>query len=91
MQFSSSHLRSKQEDSAHELPSALTQTAAQGIMPHDPRIDGILWPAMRDRLIFSSGKIDLEAVILSLDSVDAVIVHATGVGALDTLWLAESW
>jgi hypothetical protein len=48
-------------------------------MPHDPRIDAVLWPAMRDRLIFGNGKIDLEAVLQTLESGEAVIVHATGV------------
>lgn len=74
-----SHLRSKQEDSTHELPAALEPTAAQGIMPHDHRIDGVLWPAMRDRLIFGGSKIDLEVVLQSLESGEAVVVHATGV------------
>lgn len=74
-----SHLRSKQEDDTHELPVALEKTTAQGVMPHDPRIDAVLWPAMRDRLIFGNGKIDLQAVLQSLESGEAVIVHATGV------------
>lgn len=74
-----SHLRSKQEDPSHELPAALEPTTAQAIMPHDSRIDAILWPAMRDRLIFGGRKIDLDVVLQSLESGEAVVVHAIGV------------
>lgn len=59
-------------------------------MPHDARLDGILWPAMRDRLIFSSGKIDLQGVLASLESGEAVVVHATGVSLNDYSQSLES-
>jgi len=74
IQLISYHMRSKLANPGYILPLALAPTSMQILTPHDQRIDTVIWPSMRDRLI-SHSELELPTVLAKL--LENISVHPT--------------
>ena len=76
------HVSQRMLNPAYSMPAALQPTTMQSSLPHDPVIDSVLWPSMRDKLITSEvqarlsrspGEVfDAKAVLRDLQSMTTI-------------------
>lgn len=65
-------MRNKVANPSYALPPSLAPTTLQFMTPHDSRIDGIIWPSLRDRLITN---VDYDLNNVLPDLLEAINVH----------------
>lgn len=80
------HMSNYRRNASYRLPALLRPTDLQLTRPHDPLIDAIPWPALRDALILCADRINMDEVMFHL-------VCATKVGEGDVFnqltWLLD--
>ena len=83
------HVTQRMLDPTHSMPAALQPTTMQSALPHDPVIDSVLWPSMRDKLIASDVQARLSQGIGQVLDAKAVLQDLQGMTTIHPTWVSR--
>ncbi|KAJ1311321.1 hypothetical protein OPQ81_009817 [Rhizoctonia solani] len=83
------HIDNYRRSDNYHLPPSLRPTLTQRTVQHNGVIDGLIFPAMRDRAILLSGRFDLAECFADL--MRAVIIHGDDVLAHSNWEISLTW
>lgn len=83
------HLDNYRRNDNYFLPASLRPTLVQRTVPHDPLVDGIIYPEIRDRMILLKDQYDLAKCLT--DFIWTTIIHGDDVLAHTNWELGEQW
>ena len=83
------HVSQRMLDPAYSMPAALQPTTMQSSLPHDPAIDSVLWPSMRDKLIASDVQARLAQGIGQVLNAKTVLQDLQSMTTIHPTWVSR--